>query len=165
GMTVVPFTWLVGMGKLFHGVWDRRADQMRVFAPGEDRRGGDEESLAGRDNPAIAQRFGAEWQQAQEELELVEGATPPFEHAAFLAGTQTPMFFGSAINNFGVKEVLDALVELAPPPGPKPALQRSVAPTEPKFSGVVFKIQANMDPAHRDRVAFVRVASGRFERG
>ncbi|TCS93744.1 peptide chain release factor 3 (bRF-3) [Tepidimonas ignava] len=165
GMTVVPFTWPVGMGKLFHGVWDRRADQMRVFAPGEDRRGGDEEILAGRDTPAIAQRFGLEWQQALDELELVDGATPPFEHAAFLAGTQTPMFFGSAINNFGVKEVLDALVELAPPPGPKPALQREVAPTEPKFSGVVFKIQANMDPAHRDRIAFVRVASGRFERG
>ncbi|MCX7742596.1 MAG: GTP-binding protein, partial [Tepidimonas sp.] len=95
GMTVVPFTWPVGMGKLFHGVWDRRAEQMRVFAPGEDRRGGDEEILAGRDNPAIAQRFGAEWAQACDELELVEGATPPFDHAAFLAGTQTPMFFGS----------------------------------------------------------------------
>jgi peptide chain release factor 3 len=75
------------------------------------------------------------------------------------------VFFGSAINNFGVQEVLDALVELAPPPGPKPALQRAVDPTEEKFTGVVFKIQANMDPAHRDRVAFVRVCSGRFERG
>jgi peptide chain release factor 3 len=75
------------------------------------------------------------------------------------------VFFGSAINNFGVKEVLDALTDLAPPPGPKPAVQRVVAPTEEKFTGVVFKIQANMDPAHRDRVAFVRVASGRFERG
>jgi peptide chain release factor 3 len=75
------------------------------------------------------------------------------------------MFFGSAINNFGVREVLDALVDLAPPPGPKPAMQRVVQPEEPKFSGVVFKIQANMDPAHRDRIAFVRVASGHFERG
>jgi hypothetical protein len=75
------------------------------------------------------------------------------------------MFFGSAINNFGVREVLDALVDLAPPPGPKPAIQRPVEPTEPKFSGVVFKIQANMDPAHRDRIAFVRVASGHFTRG
>src|SRR5690606_20738364 len=87
------------------------------------------------------------------------------DQAAFLAGRQTPVFFGSAINNFGVREVLDALVELAPAPGPRAALERSVLPAEPKFTGVVFKVQANMDPAHRDRVAFVRVSSGRFERG
>ena len=165
GMTVVPFTWPVGMGKLFHGVYDRRSDQMRVFTPGEDRVGGDEEVLAGLDNPETARRFGLEWQQARDELELVAGASPAFDEAEFLAGKQTPMLFGSAINNFGVREVLDALVDLAPPPGPKPALQRVVEPTEPKFSGVVFKIQANMDPAHRDRIAFVRCASGHFERG
>lgn len=165
GMTVVPFTWPVGMGKLFHGVYDRRSEQMRVFTAGEDRAGGDEEVLAGQDNPETARRFGLEWQQAKDELELVEGASPAFDEAEFLAGKQTPMLFGSAINNFGVREVLDALVDLAPPPGPKPAIQRVVEPTEPKFSGVVFKIQANMDPAHRDRIAFVRVASGHFERG
>jgi peptide chain release factor 3 len=165
GMTVVPFTWPVGMGKTFHGVYDRRTDQMRVFEAGEDRRGGSEEVLAGLDNPESARRFGAEFAQAKDELELVEGASPAFDAQEFLAGRQTPMLFGSAINNFGVREVLDALVDLAPPPGPKPALQRTVEPTEPKFSGVVFKIQANMDPAHRDRIAFVRVASGHFERG
>ncbi|MCM2479035.1 peptide chain release factor 3 [Serpentinimonas maccroryi] len=165
GMTVVPFTWPVGMGKLFHGVYDRRSDQMRVFDAGADRVGGDEEVHAGLDNPESARRFGLEWQQAKEEMELLAGAAPAFEASAFLAGQQTPMLFGSAINNFGVREVLDALVDLAPPPGPKPALQRTVQPTEPKFSGVVFKIQANMDPAHRDRIAFVRCASGHFERG
>ena len=165
GMTVVPFTWPVGMGKLFHGVYDRRSEQMRVFTAGEDRAGGDEEVLAGQDNPETARRFGQEWQQAKDELELVEGASPAFDEAEFLAGRQTPMLFGSAINNFGVREVLDALVDLAPPPGPKPAMQRVVEPVEPKFSGVVFKIQANMDPAHRDRIAFVRCASGHFERG
>ena len=165
GMTVVPFTWPIGMGKLFHGVYDRRCDQMRVFDAGADRVGGDEDVLAGLDNPESAKRFGLEWQQARDELELVEGASPAFDEAAFLAGQQTPMLFGSAINNFGVREVLDALVDLAPPPGPKPAIQRVVEPTEPKFSGVVFKIQANMDPAHRDRIAFVRCASGHFERG
>ena len=165
GMTVVPFTWPVGMGKLFHGVYDRRSEQMRVFAAGADKRGADEEVLAGLAHPESARRFGREWQQAREELELVSGASPAFDEAAFLAGQQTPMLFGSAINNFGVREVLDALVDLAPPPGPKPALQRTVQPTEPKFSGVVFKIQANMDPAHRDRIAFVRCASGHFERG
>jgi peptide chain release factor 3 len=165
GMTVVPFTWPVGMGKQFHGVYDRRTDQMRVFAAGEDRAGGDEEVLVGLDNAGTASRFGMEWTQAKDEMELVEGASPAFDEAEFLAGRQTPMLFGSAINNFGVREVLDALVDLAPPPGPKPAIQRVVEPTEPKFSGVVFKIQANMDPAHRDRIAFVRVASGQFTRG
>ena len=165
GMTVVPFTWPVGMGKMFRGVYDRREDQMRVFAAGEDRRGGDEEVLAGLDNPESASRFGMEWTQAKEELELVEGASPAFDKDAFLTGQQTPMLFGSAVNNFGVREVLDALVDLAPQPGAKAAIQRVVEPVEPKFSGVVFKIQANMDPAHRDRIAFVRVASGHFERG
>ncbi len=165
GMTVVPFTWPVGMGKMFRGVYDRREDQMRVFAAGEDRRGGDEEVLAGLDNAESAQRFGMEWTQAKDELELVEGASPAFDKQAFLEGHQTPMLFGSAVNNFGVREVLDALVDLAPQPGAKAAIQRVVEPVEPKFSGVVFKIQANMDPAHRDRIAFVRVASGHFERG
>ncbi|MEZ5645629.1 MAG: peptide chain release factor 3 [Burkholderiaceae bacterium] len=165
GMTVVPFTWPVGMGKTFRGVYDRREDQMRVFTAGEDRRGGDEEVLTGMDNPEIGQRFAMEWPQAKDELELVEGASPAFDKAAFLGGTQTPMLFGSAVNNFGVREVLDALVDLAPAPGDRPAIQRVVHPEESKFTGVVFKIQANMDPAHRDRIAFVRVASGHFERG
>ncbi|MBX3610820.1 MAG: peptide chain release factor 3 [Hydrogenophaga sp.] len=165
GMTVVPFTWPIGMGKTLRGVYDRRAERMRVFTAGEDTRGGDEEVLEGLDNPESAKRFGAEFAQAKDELELVEGASPAFDEGAFLQGHQTPMLFGSAVNNFGVREVLDALVDLAPPPGARSALQRTVEPIEPKFSGVVFKIQANMDPAHRDRIAFVRVASGHFERG
>ncbi len=165
GMAVVPFTWPVGMGKVFHGVLDLRREQMRVFTPGEDRHRDDDEILDGLANPVYAERFGAEYEHARHDIELLQAAAPAFDAAEFLAGRQTPMFFGSAINNFGVREVLDALVELAPPPGPKPAIQRTVEPTEPKFSGVVFKIQANMDPAHRDRIAFVRVASGHFERG
>ena len=164
-MPTVPFTFPVGMGKRFGGVFDIRADRMRVFTPGEDRAGGDEEVLAGLDNPEAERRFGDAFEQAREEIGLLTGAAEGFDRARFLRGEQTPVFFGSAINNFGVKEVLDALVELAPPPGPKPAVQRIVEPTEDKFTGVVFKIQANMDPAHRDRVAFVRVCSGRFERG
>jgi peptide chain release factor 3 len=165
GMNVVPFTWPVGMGKFFGGVLDLRRDQMRVFAPGEDRIKDADEIVDGIANPLLAQRFGMAYEQAAGEVQLVREAAPGFDEPAFLAGEQTPMFFGSAINNFGVQEVLDALVELAPPPGPKAALQRTVQPTEPKFSGVVFKIQANMDPAHRDRIAFLRVASGHFERG
>jgi peptide chain release factor 3 len=172
GMEVVPFTWPVGMGKHFHGVMDLRAQQMRVFKPGGDRVSGKgdgnadgDEILAGLDNPLYAERFGLQYEQAGGEIELLTDAAPPFDRAAFLAGRQTPMFFGSAVNNFGVQEVLDALVDLAPAPGPRTAIQREVEPDEPKLAGVVFKIQANMDPAHRDRIAFVRVASGHFERG
>jgi len=164
-MPTVPFTYPVGMGKRFGGVFDIRGDRMRVFKPGEDRAGGDEEVVAGIDNPANVERFGDAFTQARGEIDLLAGASQAFDREAFLHGLQTPVFFGSAINNFGVREVLDALIELAPPPGPKPAVQRAIEPTEEKFTGVVFKIQANMDPAHRDRVAFVRVCSGRFERG
>jgi peptide chain release factor 3 len=165
GMGVVPFTWPVGMGKFFGGVMDLRKQQMRVFAPGAERATHDDEIIDGLANPLLAVRFGAAYEQAAGEVELVRDAAPGFDEVEFLAGRQTPMFFGSAINNFGVREVLDALVDLAPPPGPRPSLQREVQPEEPKFSGVVFKIQANMDPAHRDRIAFLRVASGHFERG
>lgn len=165
GMAVVPFTWPVGMGKQFGGVMDLRKEQMRVFSPGEDRNRDEDEIIDGLANPIYAQRFDGVWDHAKHDIELVREAAPPFDEADFLAGHQTPMFFGSAINNFGVREVLDALVDLAPAPGERLAIQRTVLPEEPKFSGVVFKIQANMDPAHRDRIAFVRVASGHFERG
>jgi peptide chain release factor 3 len=165
GMEVVPFTWPVGMGKAFHGVMDLREQQMRVFSPGEDRKGAEDEILTGLDNPAYAERFGMQYEQAKGEIELLTDAAPPFDMADFRAGRQTPMFFGSAVNNFGVREVLDALVDLAPPPGERTSIQRTVQPDEARFTGVVFKIQANMDPAHRDRIAFLRVASGHFERG
>ena len=169
GMTVVPFTWPVGMGKHFHGVMDLREEQMRVFSAGEDRVSGKsddaDEILSGLENPAYAQRFGMQYEHAAHEIELVREASPAFDRGQFLAGHQTPMFFGSAINNFGVREVLDALVDLAPAPAARQSTTRTVEPDEPKFSGVVFKIQANMDPAHRDRIAFLRVASGHFERG
>ncbi|MBL0086882.1 MAG: peptide chain release factor 3 [Ideonella sp.] len=169
GMTVVPFTWPVGMGKMFGGVMDLRKNQMRVFRPGEDRANrnddGSDEIIDGLGNPLLAERFGSYYDQANSEVELVRDAAPAFDEAQFLAGQMTPMFFGSAVNNFGVQEILDSLVDLAPPPGDRPALQRLVKPEEPRFSGVVFKIQANMDPAHRDRIAFLRVASGHFERG
>jgi len=164
-MPTVPFTFPVGMGKRFGGVFDIRADRMRVFKPGEDRAGGAEEVIEGIDNPEILSRFADEFPHARDNIELLAGASEGFDREAFLRGEQTPVFFGSAINNFGVQEVLDALVELAPPPGPKSSVQRVIDPAEEKFTGVVFKIQANMDPAHRDRVAFVRVCSGRFERG
>lgn len=164
-MSAVPFTWPVGMGRGFSGVFDLQRDRMRVFRPGSDRLDEDDEIINGLDNPAIALRFGNSATELRQEIELIRGASPEFDHAAFLAGRQTPVFFGSAINNFGVREVLDALVGLAPSPRSRMALQREVQPSERRFSGVVFKIQANMNPAHRDRIAFVRICSGRFERG
>ena len=119
GMAAVPFTWPVGMGKRFHGVYDLRNARMRVFRPGADRLAHEsDEMVADIADPAIAERFGAELVQARNEIELVQGASPEFDHAAFLAGKQTPVFFGSAINNFGVHEILDALADLAPPPEP-----------------------------------------------
>jgi peptide chain release factor 3 len=163
GMEVVPFTWPVGMGKAFHGVMDLREKRMRLFGGAEAKNG--EEFLDGLDNPAYPARFGMQYEQSKSEIELLRDAAPAFDRDAFLKGHQTPMFFGSAVNNFGVQEVLDALVDLAPAPGPRAAIQRIVQPDEPKLTGVVFKIQANMDPAHRDRIAFVRVASGHFKRG
>jgi len=164
-MDVVPFIWPVGMGREFRGVFDLRLNSMRVFTPGEDRMRDDDETLEGIDNPIAMERFGVELTQAKKEIELLKDASPPFDRDAFLAGKQSPLFFGSAVNNFGVREVLDALVDIAPPPASRLALERLVEPDEPAFSGVVFKIQANMDPAHRDRIAFVRVCSGKFERG
>jgi len=164
-MEAIPFTWPVGMGRQFKGVFDIHEDHLRVFKPGEGKRHHDDELIPGLDNPDNLQRFGAPFEKAHEEISLIKEAVSPFDRNAFLEGRQTPLFFGSAVNNFGVQEVLDALVDLAPPPGPRPALERTVAPEESKFTGVVFKIQANMDPAHRDRVAFVKISSGKFERG
>ncbi|WKU19570.1 peptide chain release factor 3 [Advenella alkanexedens] len=164
GMDTIPFTWPIGMGKSFGGVYDLQLDRMRLFRPGQEKRGHDD-FIEGLDNPLIREKFGSAFDKAHEEISLIKEATPDFDHDAFLAGKQTPVFFGSAVNNFGVQEVLDALVKWAPKPGPRQALERIVQPDEPKFSGVVFKVQANMDPAHRDRVAFVRVSSGKFERG
>lgn len=165
GMDAIPFTWPIGMGRHFHGVFDLRSKGMRVFKPGADRAGADEEFITQLDDPSTQARFGVSLSEAQQEIELIAGATPEFVQEAFLAGRQTPVFFGSAINNFGVREILDALVDLAPSPESRHAMQREVLPGEKNFSGVVFKIQANMNPAHRDRIAFLRICSGQFKRG
>ena len=165
GMPVVPFTWPVGMGKSFAGVIDVARTQMRLFRPGEDRIGRDAQDIVPVDQPELTARLGSDLDIALAEVDLVQGAMPAFDQNAFLAVRQSPVFFGSAINNFGVQEVLDALADLAPAPGSRAAVQREVQPKESKFTALVFKVQANMDPAHRDRVAFLRICSGRFERG
>jgi peptide chain release factor 3 len=160
-----PVTWPIGMGKTFRGVYHLLRDEILLFAAGEERADGEVEVIKGIANPVLAERFPLEIEQLKMEVELVHGASHPFDLQAFLAGKQTPVFFGSAINNFGVREILNALLDWAPAPRERDATVRSVAPTEQPFSGFVFKIQANMDANHRDRIAFLRVCSGHFERG
>ncbi len=160
-----PVTWPIGMGKNFRGVYHLLNDEIMLFAPGNEKADQTFEVIKGIDNPRLIEMFPMEMEQLKMEVELVKGASNPFVLEEFLAGTLTPVFFGSAINNFGVREVLNALLDWARPPLGREAIQRKVEPTETAFSGFVFKIQANMDPAHRDRIAFLRVTSGRFERG
>ncbi|MBI4989801.1 MAG: peptide chain release factor 3 [Rhodocyclales bacterium] len=160
-----PITWPVGMGKTFRGVWHLLHEQLMRFAPGEERADGKTELIEGIANPALDERFPLEIGRLREDVELIQGASHPFDITAFLAGTQSPVFFGSGINNFGVREILQALVEWAPPPQPRDGGTRMVQPAEPPFTGFVFKIQANMDPKHRDRIAFFRVCSGRYTPG
>ena len=160
-----PITWPIGMGKTFRGVYHLLNDQVLLFEAGTEKLSLDVEVIQGIDNPRLDDLFPLEMEQLRMEIELVKGASNEFDLEAFLAGTLTPVFFGSAINNFGVREILDALIDWAPAPAPRDATVRMVAPEEGKFSGFVFKIQANMDPKHRDRIAFLRVCSGQFERG
>ena len=165
GIQCAPVTWPIGMGKTFRGVYHLLRDEILLFVPGSERADQTFEVIKGIDNPRLQEMFPQEIAQLRAEVELVHGASHPFALEAFLAGKQTPVFFGSAINNFGVREILDALLDWARSPGERDASVRFVKPDEPAFSGFVFKIQANMDPAHRDRIAFLRVCSGRFERG
>jgi peptide chain release factor 3 len=173
GMPCVPMTWPVGQGKSFGGIINLRTQAMTVFESGSERLPQDFEAIPLSEQAKLAERFGLEWQTAMDSMELATGASPTFDREAFLAGKQTPVFFGSGVNNFGVMEVLDALVDLAPSPGPrmshllvnKQAVDKTVQPEDAGFSGVVFKVQANMDANHRDRIAFVRVASGRYAPG
>jgi len=157
-----PVTWPVGMGKRFRGVFDLRHDRLKRFSPGEERVTDDAELIEGLGNPRLTELFPDEMPALRHDVELIRDASHPFDLTAFLTGRQTPVFFGSAINNFGVQEILQALIDWAPPPQPRDGSARIVSPTEPAFSGFVFKIQANMDPKHRDRIAFFRVCSGRY---
>jgi peptide chain release factor 3 len=158
-----PITWPIGMGKRFQGVFDLRLDRLVRFTPGEERLRDDGELIAGLGNRRLDELFPDEMAALRHDVELLRNASSPFELESFLAGEQSPVFFGSAINNFGVQEILQALVEWAPPPQPRDGSSRVVAPAEKTFSGFVFKIQANMDPRHRDRIAFFRVCSGRYQ--
>jgi peptide chain release factor 3 len=156
-----PISWPIGMGKTFRGVYHLLEDRLLRFTPGEEKRGSVEE-IHGLQNPQLDALFPDEVASLRADVGLIREASTPFDRSQFLAGRQSPVFFGSGINNFGVQEVLQALVDWAPPPQPRDGGVRLVAPTEPAFSGFVFKIQANMDPKHRDRIAFFRICSGRY---
>ena len=160
-----PITWPIGMGKFFRGVYHLMNDEILLFEAGREEARQSFEIIKGIDNPRLDALFPMEIAQLRMEVELVRGASSAFDIHAFLEGRLTPVFFGSAINNFGVREILNALVDWAPQPLPRDGTSRQVSPLEASFSGFVFKIQANMDPMHRDRIAFLRVCSGRFERG
>lgn len=161
----VPITWPIGMGKTFRGVFSLLKNHLVRFTAGEDRLTEDRELIEGLDNPELDELYPMEMPYVRESIELVQGATDPFDLRKFLAGEQSPVFFGSGVNNFGVEDVLNALVDWAPRPQPRDAGVRMVDPFEDHFSGFVFKIQANMDPRHRDRIAFFRVCSGRYQPG
>ncbi len=165
GIDCAPITWPLGQGKAFRGVWHLLQEQLLRFRPGEAHAGGETELIEGLGNPKLDALFPLEIGQLREDVELIRGASPSFDHGAFLAGRQTPVFFGSGINNFGVREILRALIEWAPAPQPRDGGARLVQPAEAPFTGFVFKIQANMDPKHRDRIAFFRVCSGRYAPG
>jgi len=173
GMPCVPMTWPIGQGKSFGGIMNLRTQTMTVFDSGKERLGHDFETIALSDGARLLERFGHEYELAEQSMELAAGASPTWDLQAFLAGKQTPVFFGSGVNNFGVMEVLDALVDLAPPPQSRTSttmvnrqpVVREIQPEDKDFAGVVFKVQANMDPSHRDRIAFVRMASGKYTPG
>ncbi|MBN2331570.1 MAG: peptide chain release factor 3 [Deltaproteobacteria bacterium] len=160
-----PLSWPIGMGKNFKGVYNLYRKELLLYAPGRDSRAQGGVAISDLNNPLLDELLGRQADELREEIELLEGAANPFELEHYLKDNQTPVFFGSAINNFGVRELLDAFVEMAPVPGPRMAREREVSPLEESFSGFVFKIQANMDPAHRNRIAFLRICSGTFKRG
>ncbi len=165
GIAAYPVNWPLGDGPDFKGVFDRKARLVHFFerVPGGQFRA--PVSVHGLSDPAVKDSLPPEvYSRTVEELAMLDGAGAEFDHDAILAGKLTPVFFGSAVNNFGVQLLLDAFLELAPAPQPRSAGGKVVTPTENGFSGFIFKIQANMDPKHRDRLAFVRICSGKFER-
>lgn len=165
GIGAFPVNWPIGTGFEFQGVYDRQAKQFHLF---ERTVGGKYRApveVGGLDDPIIRERLDDEtFRKVSEELEMLEGAGETFDEAAVLAGKITPVFFGSGVNNFGVQLLLDGFLKHSPPPKPRVMAGTEISPENPAFSGFIFKIQANMDPRHRDRIAFVRVCSGKFER-
>ncbi len=165
GLTVTPLSWPIGMGQRFQGVYNRYEKKLNLFSPhGKQSK---EETIEFTDlsNPELEKHIGdTAASELREETTLIQEVYPELDIEAYLKGNLSPVFFGSAINNFGVKELLDCFIEIAPTPLPRITEERQVNPEEDKFSGFIFKIHANMDPKHRDRIAFLRICSGTFAR-
>jgi peptide chain release factor 3 len=159
-----PMSWPVGQGASFKGVYSIYEKRLILFKPHDIQSIESSVAIENMDDPVLDEKLGSLAAKLREELELVQGVYPEFSMEEYLAGTITPTFFGSALNNFGVRELLDAFVDIAPTPRVQEAKERLVAPEEEKFSGLIFKIHANLDPNHRDRIAFMRICSGTFER-
>jgi peptide chain release factor 3 len=153
------------MGKTFKGVYSIYHKALHLFTAGQNTRDIQSVLIEDLSDPQVDELLGRQADDLRQDLDLLAGAANPFEYDEYLKAGQTPVFFGSAINNFGIREMLDCFVEMAPPPGPRQAVSRQVHPEEEDFSGFVFKIQANMNPAHRDRIAFFRICSGQFTKG
>ncbi|MFH2046853.1 MAG: peptide chain release factor 3 [Pseudomonadota bacterium] len=160
-----PLSWPIGMGKNFKGVYNILKKELNLFTPGKTTRNTEGITITDLLDPRLDKMLGSDANRLREDIDLLNVASTPFDYEHYLKANQSPVFFGSAVNNFGVKELLDAFVEMAPAPQPRNTLSRTVSPYEESFAGFVFKIQANMDPAHRDRIAFVRICSGKFARG
>ncbi len=161
-----PITWPIGMGRELKGVYHLDQDFIHFYDPSRDGRINTGHTIQGLDNPDVDRELGADRARAlRDEIELVRGASHAFDFDQYRAGRLTPVFFGSALTNFGVQEMLDGFIEHAPPPRPCAAASREVKPEEETFTGFVFKIQANMDPQHRDRIAFLRICSGNYQPG
>ncbi|MEM7079314.1 MAG: peptide chain release factor 3, partial [Pseudomonadota bacterium] len=160
-----PMNWPIGMGREFKGVYDFVNDQIVVYTQGQGHHAYDFSTIDGLDSDAAREFLGAAYDDFCDEIELVQGASHEFVHEDFLSATQTPVYFGTALGNFGVRQMLDCFVTHAPVPQSRETDSRRVDPEEEKFSGFVFKIQANMDPKHRDRIAFLRVCSGIYQQG
>jgi peptide chain release factor 3 len=160
-----PVTWPIGSGKRFKGVYHLTDDSVHFFSPQHGGKIQEGVVIRGLDNPELDAVLGEQATELRAEIELVKGASHEFDPGQYLRGEQTPVFFGSAINNFGVRELLDNFIQYAPPPCPRESTTRVVGPDEAPFTGFVFKIQANMDPKHRDRIAFFRITSGKYSKG
>ena len=164
GLLVRPLSWPVGMGRDFQGVYNIYERKLVLFNP-HGKQTGDVFEISDLDSKELDEQVGEKAANTlREEITMIDEVYPDFEKEDYLEGQLSPVFFGSAINNFGVKELLDCFVDIAPTPLPRVTEEREVLPNEDKFSGFVFKIHANMDPKHRDRIAFLRICSGTFER-
>ncbi|MDH4047866.1 MAG: peptide chain release factor 3 [Gammaproteobacteria bacterium] len=165
GIHCAPVTWPIGMGRQLKGVYHLLQDRIYLYSAAGRQRASNISSIDGLDSAEAGKALGDDLARFREEVELVKGACPALDVGEYLAGRQTPVFFGSAITNFGVRELLDAFVEHAPAPASRVADTRTVSASESELTGFIFKIQANMDPAHRDRIAFMRICSGMYEKG